>query len=340
MMPFAGGRIPVRMNIPAPERINAMNIVSNSALSSALSLYRTAQDEHRKTLGGLSTGRIVATASDNTAYWAISRMMAAHGAALATSQDAVGLSQAMADIAMVGLKASGGIVTEIRSKLLLAASLSGGRDAVDAEIGQLKEQLKSLAAAGGFAGQNWLEAGPDEEPGVTSLVASVRDDAKGLSVRTIDHDLSGAVLIARNNAADGLLTRATRVTTPSGATMDFHLIDAGSKVPTSDSLEIAVSDASSPDEIGGMVNALDRIIASIAGAAARTGVTSSQLSAQDDYLACLQDSISGAMGALVDADLEDTAARLRACEIQAKLQGAAANMVNENSKVLLSLLGS
>lgn len=69
-------------------------------------------------------------------------------------------------------------------------------------------------------------------------------------------------------------------------------------------------------------------------------MTSSRLSAQDDVLARLQESVARGMGGLVDADLEETAIKLNASELQAKLQAAVVNMVNGNSKILLSLPGS
>jgi len=310
-----------------------MDVSLNSTARSALSLLSGNRAAYDKTLNKVATGKDVDTASDNAAFWAISKMMNATSLSNSAAQDAIGISQAITDVTQMGISAASDIVTEIRSKLILAASIPGGRDAVNAEIGQLKEQLKSVADASGFAGQNWLKLGGGEQPSTKQLVSSVTSDPDGNAVvNTIDVDTTGIALTSEGDADDGLLTSAHGVTTRTGGSYTYHLLDVGSQTAATGSTEIEVSEDNSADEIAGMIAATDSILSGLSDAGIKVGVTQSRLSTQNEFLYDLNDAIDSGIGSLVDTDMEEQAANLAAQGVQAKLQAQMLNMANFDSR--------
>jgi flagellin len=310
-----------------------MDVSLNSTARSALSLLTGSRAEYDKTLTKVATGRDVDTAKDNAAFWSIAKMMDSTVLSNSAAQDAIGFSQAITDVTAMGVSAASDIVTEIRSKLILAASLPGGRDAINGEIGQLKEQLKSIADSSGFGGENWLKLGAGEQPSTKQLVASVTSDPDGnSSVNTIDLDSTGVVLTSEGDADDGLLTAGYGVTTRTGGTYTYHLLDAGSQTPASGSTEIAVSEDNTADEIAGMIAATDKILSSLSDAGVKVGATQATLTAQNEFLYDLNDATTSGVGSLVDTDLEEQSANLAAQRVQAQLQTQMLNMANFDSK--------
>ncbi|MCQ2003591.1 flagellin [Rhizobium sp. NRK18] len=312
--------------------------LNNSTAASALSLLTGSNKALANTITKVASGKEVNSASDNAAYWAIATDMDSQGSALSSAQDATAFASATVDTARLGMQAATDIVTQIQSKLILAKSLSGSaKDAVGAEIDQLKQQLGTVAESTSFAGQNWLSTDAGSAPQTQSLVASATADSKGgIKIGTIDYDTAKSNLIAAGDAEDGLLTRSYSGTTGSGAAYDYHLIDANSTVGTTGS-EISVNSSTTSSDLDGMIAATNSMLKDMTSAGASLGATSNRISSSSDFLQNLQDTIKKGIGRLVDANMEEQAVNLSAQKVQQQLQTIGLNIVNNQSKNLLSL---
>lgn len=71
----------------------------------ALQTLRMVSGGLEKTQNQVSTGYRVATASDNAAYWSIATTMRSDNKALSAVQDALGLGEAVVDVAYAGMSA-------------------------------------------------------------------------------------------------------------------------------------------------------------------------------------------------------------------------------------------
>ena len=315
-----------------------MEVSVNTTARSALSLLSGTHVAYDKTLNKVATGKDVDKASDNAAYWSIAKMMDSTTLSNSAAQDAIGFSQAITDVTAMGVSAATDIVSEIRSRLILAAAAPGGRDAVNAEISQLKEQLQTVADASGFAGQNWLKLSVGEQPGTQELVSSVTTDSDGNAVvNTLDLDTTGVSLISEDQANDGLLTAGYTVTTRTGGVYTYNLLDVGSVNQAPGSVEIEVSEATSLDEIAGMIEAADAMLSGLTNAGVKVGVTHANLNAQKEMLYDFNDATTRGISGLVDADLEEQAANLAAQGVQSKLQTQMLNISNADHNTWMNL---
>lgn len=311
----------------------------NPTAASALSLLTGSTRALEKTQVKVASGKEVGSAADNAAYWSIAMTMGSHALSLSSAQDATGLATATVDTASLGIEAATGIVSDIRAKLILARSPGVDRDAINSEIGQLKEQLVSVSQSSSFSGQNWLSLETGQSPGNQSMVASVSNDAPGgTTVNTIEFDTSASVLVSGGNAADGIVTRAYSGTTAGGASYDYFLIDAGSAIPAAAGAnEIVISAATTTDEIDGMISATDSMLSGLTNAGASLGATSSRISGASAFLADLGDIVDIGIGRLVDAHMEEQATKLAAQAAQQQLQLIGLNIANQQSRTLQSL---
>jgi flagellin len=316
---------------------NAMSGVSyNSSAAGALALLtgstRALEDQQKV----MATGKKVNSASDNAAYWSISQAMKSTGMSMSSAVDASELGAATADAASLGMSQATDIVQNIQSKLIMAKAVGSDKSALNSEITQLKEQLGTVMKSAGFSGQNWLSSG-SSAPAKTSLVASVSTAKDGATqVNSIDFDTSKTNLASTGDAKDGLLTKDYSVTTKSGTTYDYHLLDVGSATPAGGS-EIALSSTTSNDEIDGMLSAVGGMLNNMWAGSAQLGSVSSNLQGTSDIMRKLQDTLDISTGRMVDANMEQTAANMAAVKARSQLQTIGLSISNQQSSSSLQL---
>jgi flagellin len=312
------------------------SISYNQSSASALALLTGSSRALERQTVRVASGREVNQASDNAAYWSIATSMRSTGLSLSSAQDAAGLAAATTDIASLGMEAATGIVSEIKAKLILARSPGVDRDAVNAEIEQLKEQLGTVSESASFNGENWLQA--SGVPGVKSLVASLSTGPDGTtSINTIEVDTSETTLTSSGNPEDGLLTKTYSGTTPAGNAYEYYLLPSGGTPASATAKEVGISNATTEDELDGMISAVDSMLSGLTSAGARLGATSGRIGGNMDFLSKLQDSIERGVGRLVDADMEESAVKLAAAKVQQQLQTIGLNIANEQAKSILTL---
>jgi flagellin len=164
------------------------SMLTNTAAMSALSTLRSIGQGMEQTQDRVSSGLRVGTASDNAAYWSIATTMRSDNLALSAVQDALGLGAAKVDTAYAGMESAIEVVKEIKAKLVAATEDGVDKAKVQEEITQLQDQLKSIADAASFSGENWLK----NDVGQTKTVVGsfVRSNDGTVSVKKIEYDLT------------------------------------------------------------------------------------------------------------------------------------------------------
>ncbi|MBP2235344.1 flagellin-like hook-associated protein FlgL [Sinorhizobium kostiense] len=160
------------------------------------------------TQGRVSSGLRVAVAADNAAYWSISTTMRSDNVAISAVSDALGLGAAKVDVAYAGLNSVIDVLKEFKAKLVAAEEDGVDKAKVQGDLDQLKQQVQSIATSASFSGVNWLSTDIadmyDKTLNRASTVSSfVRDTAGGVSVKTMDVNLSRVALF--NSTGGGLL---------------------------------------------------------------------------------------------------------------------------------------
>ena len=300
------------------------SINTNNSAMAALQTLRSINSNLETTQNSVSTGYRVDTASDNAAYWSIATTMRSDNKALSAVSDALGLGAAKVDTAYTAMDSSIDVVDEIKSKLVAATEDGVDKSKIQEEIGQLQQQLLSIAQSASFSGENWV-AGAD---GTKSVVSSfVRDGSGAVSVKMTDYVLdtssTGNVLFGMNS---GTIDTSTGIL----GTADAN----GDSVYSLDITNFTTG------QIQSALSTVESALSAMTSAGAQLGSISTRIELQEDFVGALSDSIESGVGRLVDADMEEESSKLSALQTQQQLAIQSLSIANSSSQNILSLFRS
>lgn len=313
-------------HIQPPKRVEfpMTSINTNNSAMAALQTLRTINSSLESTQNSVSTGYRVDTASDNAAYWSIATTMRSDNKALSAVSDALGLGAAKVDTAYTAMDSSIDVVDEIKSKLVAATEDGVDKTKIQEEIGQLQQQLLSIAQSASFSGENWV-AGAD---GTKSVVSSfVRDGSGAVSVKMTDYVLdtssTGNVLFG---ASSGTIETSTGILGTADA--------SGVSVYSLDISNFTLG------QIQSALSTVESALSAMTSAGAQLGSISTRIELQEDFVGALSDSIDSGVGRLVDADMEEESSKLSALQTQQQLAIQSLSIANSSSQNILSLFRS
>ncbi|EJB01494.1 flagellin/flagellar hook associated protein [Rhizobium leguminosarum bv. trifolii WSM597] len=297
------------------------SINTNNSAMAALQTLRGINSNLETTQNSVSTGYRVDTASDNAAYWSIATTMRSDNKALSAVSDALGLGAAKVDTAYTAMDSAIDVVDEIKAKLVAATEDGVDKSKVQEEIGQLQEQLMSIAQSASFSGENWV-AGAD---GTMNVVSSfVRDGSGAVSVKMTDYVLdtssTGNVLFGMNG---GSIETSTGIL----GTADAN----GDSVYSLDITNFTTG------QIQSALSTVESALSAMTSAGAQLGSISTRIDLQEDFVGALSDSIDSGVGRLVDADMEEESSKLSALQTQQQLAIQSLSIANSSSQNILSL---
>ena len=303
------------------------SIMTNSAAMTALKSLQATNQALETTQARISTGLRVGQASDNAAYWSIATTMRSDNKALGSVQDALGLGAAKADVAYTGINSAIDVVDEIKSKLVAAREPGVDKSKIQSEIGELQNQLTSIATSASFSGENWLsqDSSTTGYSATKQVVASFNRAADGtVSVGTVDIDTSAIKLFDASGSASGILDT------------NFTTTGAGAVTVSVSTLDITAANFDDTD-LDDMISQVDSAISSMTTAASDIGSSKGRIDMQNDFVSNLMDAIDRGIGTLVDADMTKESTRLSALQTQQQLGTQALAIANGSAQSILSL---
>ncbi|WP_058600913.1 flagellin [Aureimonas ureilytica] len=208
------------------------SVNTNAAALTALRTLQNTNAQLETTQSRISTGYKIGEAKDNAAYWSISTTLKSDNKSLSTVKDALGLGASTVDTAYQGLTKAKDVLDEIKSKLTAATQDGVNRDTIQQEIGQLQDQLKSIASSSVFSGENWLsvDSSATTYNANKQVVASFSRDANGsVSIGTIKVDTSAVSLFDASTAtgAGGIVNGAVSLKGTDGRDIDLGIATVG-----------------------------------------------------------------------------------------------------------------
>lgn len=306
------------------------SLLTNTAAQTALQTLTMTNKHLGITQSHISTGLRVASAADNAAYWSIATTMRSDNEALSTVEDALGLGSATVDVAYTGIENAIKVASEIKKKLTAARSPAVDRDKIQNEISALQEQLRGVADAAVFSGENWLsvDSGSASYQQTKSIVSSFSRTGSTITIGTISVDTADVTLFDADAAGEGILD-TTQTLTSNGQTYTVATLDISS---TSTQLSTTPE-----DDIEEMLQSVDTAISSMSDAAISLGSVKSRIDLQKTFVSALRDAIDRGVGQLVDADMNEESTRLQALQVQAQLGIQSLSIANQSSQNILAL---
>lgn len=149
------------------------SILTNTSAMVALQTLKTINGDLQKTQNAISTGKDIASAKDNSAIWAISKVMESDVVGFQAVSDSLSLGESTVAVALAGAEQITNVLNEIKGKVVAATGENVDYTKLTADVSELVNQVTSIISASQFNGANLLNAAG--AAGLTVLSSLDRD---------------------------------------------------------------------------------------------------------------------------------------------------------------------
>ncbi|MFL2778841.1 MAG: flagellin [Paracoccus marcusii] len=283
------------------------SILTNNSAMVALQTLKNINSQLGKTQSDIATGKTVANAKDNAAVWAISKVMETDQSAAKTIQSNLNVADATVGTARQGAEQVVTLLKEVKDLALGATISTADFGKIDNDIDQKFQQIAKVISGTQMNGVNLLRTA-----GTGTTTLSV--------VGSLDRTAAGGT---------------TTANTISVATVDLQAdlgldLAAGTSTLFATGITDTVTAAAAVTAFEGMIN-------NAVNGAADLGSAGKRISDQANFVGKLSDSLKSGIGSLVDADMEESSARLQALQTQQQLGIQALSIANQGPSAIMSL---
>lgn len=285
------------------------SILTNNGAMVALQTLRGINNAMDTTQNEISTGKTINNAKDNAALWTISKVMESDVSGLKSVSDSLSLAKGVVTTARGGAETIAKLISEIKEKVIAAQDGNADRETLKKDVDDLVKQINLTANASQFNGINMLNVADDAD--VTDFEALMSLDRAGSAVTAskITVDMTTTNLVAD---ADGGLE----------GLVDLQDLDWD---------DPATFDAAEA------LTLVEAALSTALGVAAELGTAGKRIEIQSDFITKLSTSLTSAVGAIVDTNMEEASARLKALQTQQQLGVQALSIANNAPQNILAL---
>jgi len=188
------------------------SILTNNSAMVALQTLRSINSNLEMTTEQISTGKEVGSAKDNSAVWAISKVMESDVAGFDAISDSLSQGEAAVSVAATAAESVTDYLNEIKEKIISAQSDTSDRTLLQQDISALVDQITTTVDSAQFNGLNLVDGSSTETNdsgnlGVDVLASLNRDSSGNVTVSNIAVDAqnlstSGGVVLDATVAAE------------------------------------------------------------------------------------------------------------------------------------------
>ncbi len=237
------------------------SILTNTSSMVALQTLRGVNANLNKTQNEISTGKSVASARDNAAIWAISKVMESDVKGFKGITDSLALGESTVAVARKAAETVTDLMTQIKGKIVSAQESNVDRTKIQTDIGVLRSQINTVVGAAQFNGLNLVNGSQTSVDVLASLDRQSNGTIVTSSITVNAQDLSTGAYSAKN------VFGASTGVSANGDTAGFQLDNA------TGTGTIEIDDATTPFAAG------DSVSVSIGGKTATYTVSAADVAA-------------------------------------------------------------
>lgn len=174
------------------------SILTNSSSMVALQTLRGINSNLSKTQDEISTGKSVASAKDNAAVFAISKVMEADVKGFKGISDSLALGESTVAVARQAAETITDLLTEVKGKIVAAQESNVDRGKIQTDINALVDQINTVVGAAQFNGLNLVNGTQTSVDVLASLDRQSNGTVTTSSITVTAQDLSTGAYIAKN----------------------------------------------------------------------------------------------------------------------------------------------
>lgn len=199
------------------------SILTNTGAMVALQTLTQTNNNLAKTQEIISTGKMVGSAKDNSAVWAISKVMESDVQGFKAIRSSLDLGEATVSVARQASETVTDLLTQMKDKIVASQEDNVDREKIQTDLDALRSQIGSVVGAAQFNGLNLLDnaestsaytnAGNVDETGQIDVLSSLDRSANGVTSADI---AVGKEDLSTTAAAAGALTLDASAMTEAG----------------------------------------------------------------------------------------------------------------------------
>ena len=289
------------------------SILTNNSAMTALATLKEVNRGLNETQSRVSTGLQVSSGKDNAAYFAISETMKGDSGMFKAINEGMTATKNSVATARLGAETVSDLAQEMVERIAFAQSNGINKADVQNELDALVTNMQSAIDQATFNGDDLVGEASSTVTVVTGITrAGGSFSTTSITFDTVDlqgiHDALAAIdLNAVDTVDDQGTTTTTDDVTVTAATMEENLAAAEAQ------LSAAITASTS------------------------LGITENTLDGQMQFLDSLTDTLDSGVSSMVDADMEEEAARLQAYQVQQQLATQSLSIANQAPQNILSL---
>ncbi|WP_370162304.1 flagellin N-terminal helical domain-containing protein [Limimaricola soesokkakensis] len=320
------------------------SILTNNSAMSALSTLRNINSSLNSTQDRISTGLKVSSGKDNAAYFAISETMKGDSGMTKAVNESLTLTKNSVATARLGAEQFSDLATEFRDKVAFAQENKGGLDEIESDLKRLVADMGAIMSQSTFNGDDLVNAGKKAADGTTAAVSGTMDvlgvitpEATNPSSKAADREIITG--ISRDTSGGLQTTKITVSPVDLNAQLEtFNLIATDFAARAGSTADTDTSGTADGDEyLAAVLAHADTATKATVDAATSLGQSEKSIERQQEFLTKLSDNLDAGVGAMVDANMEEEAARLQALQVQQQLASQSLSIANQAPQNLLSL---
>jgi flagellin len=174
------------------------SILTNNNAMVALQTLKSINSNLADTQSMISTGKAVSSAKDNSAIWAISKVMESDVKGFQAISESLSLGQSTVAVARNGAEQITDLLNDIKGKVISANEENFDGEKLQTDLSALRDQITSITGAAQFNGLNLLgntEAGTDLASSLKNVGSSEVNILSSLD-RSDDGTVSSSTIVA------------------------------------------------------------------------------------------------------------------------------------------------
>ena len=313
------------------------SINTNTSAMNALATLRNVNSSLNQTQDRISTGLKVSSGKDNAAYFAISETMKGDSGMTKAVNESLTLTKNSLATARVGADSVKDLAVEFGERVAFAQASGSDIESIKVELDEIVKRMGASISQATFNGDDLISAA-----NTTTTAASVDATTSELTEAVMENapkTMNVVTGLTREGGTFGTTEMEVKGVDLKEIHLNFKAI-ADNLVTNYNAETSGVPDLDDDEKATYLENTLkaaEGLLDKAVSAATTLGVGEKSIENQQEFLTKLADNLDSGVGAMVDANMEEEAARLQALQVQQQLASQSLSIANQAPQNILSL---
>ena len=309
------------------------SLITNSSAMNALNALRNVNSDLGTTQSRISSGLRITSGKDNAAYFQISETMKGDSGSLSAINEGLTLTKNSIATARLGAETFQDLAGQFVERVAFAQGAKGGFTEIGNDLNELVKQMEVTIKQSTFNGDNMVNAGGTVAAATVAATTGVLTE----STTAAEVNTRNVVTGVSRAGAFGVTTTEVKTVDLTHMLASFKALSSGFATNAGAVTEATVGTPDGEVFLAGALKSAEGVLKKATDAATQLGLSEKTIEEQQKFLGKLTDNIDTGVGSMIDANMEEEAARLQALQTQQQLGIQALSIANQGPSAVMSL---